>query len=135
MAVRTVRVGPDEIFTTRSGEQIGVVSLQRQADAAARFANVVDIVGGSYSCLYGRANTGIEGEMVTTELLFHWRDRSDAKPQYEEGISFEDSSGVALFGDEQPRQDDEFARDDDFGVEVEYVSGPAANGTVEPASV
>lgn len=107
MAVRTVRVGPDQIFTTRFGQEIPVVSHERQVWAAARMATVVDICGGAYSVLYGRQNTGIEGEFVTTELLLHWRDRGDARPQHEEAVSFEDSSGVSIFGDgQQPVYDE-----------------------------
>lgn len=118
MAVRTVRVGPDEVFTTRSGEEILVVSARRRVEAAARMDTVVDICGGAYSVLYGRRSTGIEGEMVTTELLMHWRDRGDAKEQYEEAVSFEDSSGVALFSDEEPIPG---GPQGDEGTEIEYV--------------
>lgn len=138
MAVRTVRVGPDSIHETLDGRQIPVVSAQRRMEAIARADAVCDFAGGTFGVLYGRTPTGIDGEMATTELLIHWRDRGDAKEQYEETVRFEDSSGVALFGDgSEPPQDDVFARVPaaDDGVQIEYVAGPEANGVAEPAAV
>ena len=130
MAVRTVRVGPDQIFTTRFGQEIPVVSHERQVWAAARMATVVDICGGAYSVLYGRQHTGIEGEFVTTELLLHWRDRGDAKAQHEEAVSFEDVNGVSIFGEgEEPVEVDP-------DVDIEYVEPDAhidGNGVVHHA--
>jgi len=112
MAVRTVRVGPDEALQTRSGEQIAVVSRSRQIQAIADFVTLCDVAGGTFGVLYGRTSTGLPGEMATTELLIHWRDRGDAKEQHEETIRFEEQSGVSLFSEE--------------GIDTELVPEPEA---------
>lgn len=116
MAQRTVRVTPDEVRETLNGTQIPCVSRRRQIEAVADFVTLCDVAGGAFSVLPARTTTGVEGEMWTTELLMHWRDRGDAKEQYEESVSFEPSSGVVLFPDSDPP-----APEPDEGVEIEYV--------------
>lgn len=104
MAQRTVRVTPDEVRQTLDGTQIACVSRRRQIEAVADFVTLCDVAGGAFSVLYGRTSTGVQGEMATTELLLHWRDRGDAKEQYEETVAFEDTGG-ALFPDREPAPD------------------------------
>jgi hypothetical protein len=91
MARRSIRVGPDSLLETLDGRQIPVVSREAQYGALADFATMADVAGGTISALYGRVPTGVPGEMATSEVLLTWQDRGDAKPQYEEPVSFEPS--------------------------------------------
>lgn len=126
MAQRTVRVGPDTVMQTRDGRQVGIVSRDRQFAALCDLATVCDVAGGTISVLYGRTSTGVEGEMATTELLLHWRDRTDAKPQYEESVAFE--RGLVLIDDEPIT---EVA--DEFLAEVDHDEPFVADGVVSHA--
>jgi hypothetical protein len=130
MAWRAVRVGPDSIYETLDGRRFGVVSRQRQAEKIIDFLTVMDVVGGGFTVLPGRESTGVPGEMVTTELLLKWQDRTDAKPQYEEPVRFEGDTGVGLFGS---TVDD--LSPEEPGVEIEYVDEPhiGDNGVVHHA--
>lgn len=96
MAVRSWRVGPDEIRQLSSGEQVGVLSRQGQLNAIADAVTACDRLGGTIGVLYGRERTGFENEMVTTGIIVNWQDRTDARPQREEPIAFEPVEGVAL---------------------------------------
>lgn len=122
MAWRAVRVGPDSVYTTLEGRQFGVVSRQRQAEKIIDFLTVMDVVGGGFTVLPARESTGVDGEMVTTELLLKWQDRSDAKPQYEEPVQFEGDTGVGLFGSTVADLPE------DPGVEIEYADEPHIDG-------
>lgn len=96
MAVRSWRVGPDEIRRTLGGREIACVSRQAQADAIMDAVIACDRFGGVIGVIYGRATTGLDGEMVTTGLIINWQDRADARPQREEEVAFEPQESVEL---------------------------------------
>lgn len=106
MALRTVRVGPDEIYETLGGQRFGVVSEQRQANALLKAMTVVDFIGGHFTVVPGRAQTGLPGEMVTTELLIKWTGLSERRGQYEEPVSFEESGSPIFGAGPEPLADD-----------------------------
>jgi len=89
MAQRTVKVAPDSLVRTLGGQEIAVVSRDRQMQVLCDFAVICDIAGGTISSIYGRTQID-DGEFVTTAMLVHWRDRTDAKPQQEEAVAFEE---------------------------------------------
>lgn len=89
MSIRTFRVGPDQVTTLLNGTKIATVSRQAQIDGLSDAMVCCDRLGGTISVLYGRARTGLPGEMATTELLVTWADRTDARPQQEEPVAFE----------------------------------------------
>lgn len=124
MAQRAIRVGPDSIYRTLDGRKFGVVSKQAQAQALIEAMNVVDFIGGGFSVLPGRAQTGLPGEMVTTELLIKWVGLTEHRRQYEQPVSFEEITGIGVFPEEQPVPPDNLPSEDDPGVEVEYVDEP-----------
>lgn len=121
MAHRAVRVGPDTMYRTLDGREFGVVSEQAQAQALLKAMNVVDFIGGGFSVLPGRAQTGLPGEMVTTELLIKWMGLTEHRPQYEEPVSFEEVTGVGVFGDKPTAVD---LPPDDETTEYERVDEP-----------
>lgn len=109
MAVRSWRVGPDEVRRTLSGQEIACVSRQAQADAIMDAIVACDRLGGTIGVIFGRAPTGLENEMVTTGLIVNWQDRTDARPQREEPVAFEPAEGVALDFEAQPESAPELA--------------------------
>ncbi len=92
---------------TLMGSEIPSVSRQAQMDAIADAVVMADRAGGTIAVLYGRAPTGLDGEMTTTELLVTWQDRGDARAQREEAISFEPSEPVDLVSEDGPASGDE----------------------------
>lgn len=122
MARRSWRTGPDQVRETLDGRHIAVVSRQAQIESVADALVMADRAGGTVAVLFGRAATGLEGEMVTTELLVTWQDRGDAKPQYEEPVAFEPQEGVPLLHD--PEHGPEEALSYDQAAAVGLVADP-----------
>lgn len=101
MAVRSWRIGPDEVRRTPRGD-IACVSRQAQLDGIADAMTCCDRLGGVIGVIYGRAPSGEDGEMLTTGLIVNWQDRADAKTQREEQVAFEPSGEVVVLEPEEP---------------------------------
>jgi hypothetical protein len=81
--VRTRRVQPDEVIATADGGEMYRVSREALMEAVADFVVLQDVAGGVFSCVVVRNPTGVPNEMVTTDAVLEWRDRTNAKPQPE----------------------------------------------------
>lgn len=107
--IRRWQVQPDQMFVTRDGDEIPVVSRGAFVEAVLDAVSLVDRAGGGFSVVAGRMRTGMEGEMVTTGLVVEWRDRTDAKPAPEQPAAVPDLSAahdIAQHGVEPPAGDD-----------------------------
>jgi hypothetical protein len=74
---------PDEIFQTRSGREIPVVSEESYLTQVVELARFQMFAGGVITALVQRHPTDLPGEMVTVGAVVEWKDRTDAKPQPE----------------------------------------------------
>jgi hypothetical protein len=75
MAVRRWAVRPDP--------ETGMVNREELVQAILDGEALLWRAGGVLTVLPGRAQTDIEGEMVTTSALLEWKDRTDARSQPE----------------------------------------------------
>lgn len=86
MAIRTIRIHPDQIIETLGGEQIECVSRERLIEAAVDLAITINLTGGTGTIVTTRRATGVPDEMVTAAAMVQWKDRTDAKPQPEQTL-------------------------------------------------
>jgi hypothetical protein len=83
MAIRRRELHPDDIFRTRSGHEIPVVSEEQYLAQLVDLGRFQLFAGGVVSALVQRAPTDLPNEMVTVGAVLEWKDRTDAKSQPE----------------------------------------------------
>lgn len=76
-------VRPDQVMYVEGVGEVPFVSRQAMVDAMMDAEALMARAGGHITIVTERAPTGFPGEMVTTRAIFHWQDRTDAKPQPE----------------------------------------------------
>jgi hypothetical protein len=83
MARRTRELHPDEVFTTRGGREIPVVSEEQFLNELLSLGRLQMFAGGVISSVVFRQPTDLPGEMVTVGAVLEWKDRTDARDQPE----------------------------------------------------
>lgn len=76
-------VRPDQVMYVEGYGEVPFVSREAMVAAMMDAEALMARAGGHISIVTERAPTGFPGEMVTTRAVFHWQDRTDAKPQPE----------------------------------------------------
>lgn len=110
---RRWQVHPDEWLQTPNGE-IATVSRAAFVEAALDAVAMVDRGGGGASFVAGRAPTGVEGEMVTTGVMFEYVSRTvNASKEREQEV--EVLPEVQSFEEPDAPEDDPERPGDDIG--------------------
>lgn len=112
MAKRTFRLGPDTQSYTLSGQAVPTLSREKLFEGVKDALIMADRAGGVVTVMLGRAESGLEGEMFTSEAIVNWMDRTDARPQREEPVAFEPSHPLRLLVGEE-EVDGELVEDPD----------------------
>lgn len=84
MSIRRWQVHPDREQQLRDGRVVQYVSREALVDAMLDGATMVDRAGGVLTVLVGREPTDLDGEMLTTQVVVEWKDRTNAKEQPEQ---------------------------------------------------
>jgi hypothetical protein len=120
---RRRRLTPDTTIWTEAYGEIPVVSDQAFLETLMAFGQLQTIAGGVVTQIVDRHPTDVPGEMVTTQAVFEWKDRTDAKSQPET------QTGVAYV--QQPESADPTPEELEAQLEDELLATPAANGEDE----
>lgn len=75
---RTWAVRPDTAMERQDGMVVPYVSREAMVEGYMDALSMHDRGGGIITVVAGRAATDLPGEMLTTHLVFEWRDRNEA---------------------------------------------------------
>jgi hypothetical protein len=84
--IRRWTVWPDMQIETQRYGPVPYVSRQLIDQAFLDGAAMVAVAGGGFTAFPHRHPTDRDHEMVTTQLMCEWKDRTDAKPQPEPAV-------------------------------------------------